>query len=49
MNSIKILVLALLLFSGCAASNYGDPTRPDIRYKQNKANQENLRSNFGSQ
>lgn len=36
-------MLSLLLISGCAASNYGDPTRPDIREKQKKIQQENMR------
>lgn len=49
LNILTLLLLAVslmflfLAMSGCAASNYGDPTRPDIREKQKKIQQQNLR------
>lgn len=44
MNNFKFKLLVLLVFiSGCAASNYGDPTRPDIRKQAKKVSQQNLR------
>lgn len=40
---MKLIYLILLIFvSSCATSNYGDPTRPDIRQKQKRVQQENL-------
>lgn len=39
---IIISLVTLLLLSGCAASNYGDPTRPDIREQAKKTQRNNL-------
>lgn len=37
-----ILFAILILFAGCAASNFGDPTRPDIRNKAKTVQRQNL-------
>lgn len=37
-----ILLTTVILLSGCAASNYGDPTRPDIREQAKKDQRHNL-------
>lgn len=41
---MKKLIVALCLLSlvSCAASNYGDPTRPDIRQKAKTVQRQNL-------
>lgn len=38
-----LLIAILILFAGCAASNFGDPTRPDIREQAKKTQRENLK------
>lgn len=42
------VLLLLALLSGCAASNFGDPTRPEIRKQHHKDQQQDLRSRFGN-
>lgn len=37
-----ILLSIIFILSGCAASNYGDPTRPDIRNQAKKVQRQNL-------
>lgn len=42
---MKKLIIAVFVLSlaSCAASNYGDPTRPDIRNQAKKTQRENLK------
>lgn len=47
MKLIALLILFVFV-SGCAASNYGDPTRPEIRKQHHKDQQQDLRSRFGN-
>ena len=47
MKLLKLLILTLFI-SSCAASNYGDPTRPDIRRQAKRIQQDNLRQ-YGDQ
>lgn len=39
----KLIILSIFfILSGCAASNLGDPTRPDIRNQAKKVQKNNL-------
>lgn len=48
-NTAMLLAIAFAAATlhGCVAMNGGDPTRPEIRKKHQKFQQEDLRSRFG--
>jgi hypothetical protein len=47
MKYLKFFII-LLFISSCAASNFSDPTRPDIRKQAKRIQQDNLRQ-YGDQ